>query len=221
MKNGRHLKSALALLEWNYDDLAEKSRVSKPTIVKMAAAKTYEELESFNLSKINQVIRTIETQGIEFTSRGPLDADFPIYITEGATHEDAYLKLLADAHEHLKTVDDPELLIMYANDEVSPPSVNNVYKEMRADGIQMRQMIKQGNEYVLFPLDEYRYIPAKNFKNRVTLIYGDRVANETASVLKGKISVDPVYADIQRNNFNMLWENLEQPTKSIANERFE
>lgn len=221
MKKGTHLKAALELLKWSYADLIEKSGVSKPTIVKMANVETMAELESFNLSKINAVIKTIEREGIEFTNRGPLEDDFPVYTTEGATHEEAYIALLNDAYEHLKTIDNPELLIQYADDKVSPPAVNDIYKSMRKDGIKMRQMVKQGNEYLLFPLDEYRYIPAKNFKNRVILIYGDRIANETASVLKGKISIDPVQADIQRNNFNMLWDQLDKPEKSIADERFD
>ncbi len=92
---------------------------------------------------------------------------------------------------------------------------------MRKDGIKMRQLIKEGNEYIIGPLDEYRYIPAKFFANRVTLIYGDRIANETADVHRGIIRVDSLNAEIQRSTFNMLWEMLEKPRKSIADEHFE
>lgn len=85
----------------------------------------------------------------------------------------------------------------------------------------MRQMIEEGNTYIIGPLEEYRCIPKDKFINRVTLIYGDRTASETASVLRGAIRIDKVQAEIQRNTFEILWSVLEQPTKTTADERFE
>ena len=221
MRNGNELRAALELLDWKYSDLAEKSDVSKATIAKLAQSKTRDELVAFNSRTLNKVIRTINNAGVRFTTFGVERDSYPVYFTEGKNHEDAYLKLLEDVYDHLLSVDNPELLIMYADDKVSPPSVNAVYKAMRQDGIKMRQMIKEGNTYIIGPLNEYRYIPAKMFINRVTLIYGDRIANETSDVLRGKISVDPIQAEIQRNNFNIMWQALEQPTESVADERFE
>ena len=48
----------------------------------------------------------------------------------------------------------------------------------------------------------------------------DRVANETADVLRDMIRIDPVTSAIQRNTFNILWDTLKQPTESTADERF-
>ena len=81
-------------------------------------------------------------------------------------------------------------------------------------------MIEEGNTHILGPLEEYRYIPKGFFINRVTLVYSDRIANETSNVLRASIRVDPINAEIQRNTFNMLWSILRQPGETTANERF-
>ena len=130
------------------------------------------------------------------------------------------MKLLEDAYEHLKTVDNPELLIMFADDKVSPKSVNDMYRKIRAAGFKMRQLIEEGNNYIMGPLREYRYIPKEFFINRVTLVYGNRIANESADVCRGIIRVDPVNAKIQSNMFDILWHTLKQPTETIADEHF-
>ncbi|MCB1320484.1 MAG: hypothetical protein KDK34_09540, partial [Leptospiraceae bacterium] len=132
----------------------------------------------------------------------------------------AYLQLLNDAYAHLKEQKNKELLIMYADDSVSPPSVNNFYRMMRADGIRMRQLVEAGNTYIIGPLDEYRYIPKPYFINRVTLIYGDRIAWESGDVLKTIVRVDPVGTEIQRNTFNLLWSVLDKPVTTTAKEHF-
>ena len=167
----------------------------------------------------NKLIRALEKEGLVFTSTG-IEERNPIFFVEGSTHEEAYLKLLKDAFDHLHSHKNKELLIMYGDDRVSPPSVNALYREMRAAGITMRQMIEEGNTYIIGPLEEYRCIPKDKFINRVTLIYGDRTASETASVLRGAIRIDKVQAEIQRNTFEVLWSVLNQPTKTTADERF-
>lgn len=211
----RQIRAARALIEIKQEDLAKAAGVSLTTIQRLEAG------EEGNAKTQAKIKRALQSLGVSFTEKGVTWDEFPVLFTYGDTHEKAYLQLLSDAHEHLKTLKNPELLIMYADDRVSPPSVNDKYRAMRKDGIKMRQLIKEGNEYIIGPLDEYRYIPAKFFANRVTLIYGDRIANETADVHRGIIRVDSLNAEIQRSTFNMLWEMLEKPKRSIADDRFE
>lgn len=209
------IRAARAYLQWKQDDLAEAAGLSVPGIQRVEKSGS-----SPNTRTQKKIIRALKKHGIVFTEKGIEYEEYPVLFTEGKNHEDAFLKLLEDAHEHLLTVKNPELLIMYADDSVSPPSVNEMYKRVRADGIKMRQMIEEGNTCIMGPLEEYRYVPKEFFINCVTLIYGDRIANETADVLRGVIKIDPINASIQRNTFNMLWNVLEQPTESTANERF-
>jgi transcriptional regulator with XRE-family HTH domain len=211
----RQIRAARAMIELKQDELAIVAGVSLTTIQRLESG------EEGNAKTQAKIRKALQSLGVSFTEKGIVWDEFPVLFTYGTTHEEAYLQLISDAHEHLKTVKNPELLIMYADDQVSPPSVNEKYRAMRKDGIKMRQLIKKGNEYIIGPLDEYRYIPEKFFANRVTLIYGNRIANETADVLRGIIRVDPLNADIQRNTFNMLWDMLQKPEKSISDERFE
>lgn len=211
----RQIRAARALIELKQDELAEAANVSLTTIQRIEAG------EDGNARTQEKIRRALQSLGVTFTEKGVVWDEFPVLFTHGSTHEEAYLQLISDAHEHLKSVKNPELLIMYADDRVSPPSVNDKYRAMRKDGIKMRQFIKEGNEYIIGPLDEYRYIPEKFFANRVTLIYGDRIANETADVHRGIIRVDPLNAEIQRSTFNMLWDFLKKPERSISDERFE
>lgn len=207
------IRAARALLNLKQEELASASDVSVPTLQRIEAG------EDGNTRTQSKLRHALHQMGIVFTADGISWQKFPVLHTSGATHEEAYMQLLIDAHEHLKTAKNRELLIMYADDKVSPPSVNDKYRAMRADGIKMRQMIREGNEYIIGPLDEYRYLPKAYFANRVTLIYGDRVANETADVHQGLIRVDPLNADIQRNTFNLLWTMLKQPERTIAHEQ--
>lgn len=208
-------RTGRAAKELTQDHLAELSDVSTMTISRLESGK---DQPSARTQK--KILRAFEKLGLSFTDRGFEMTDSPIFFVEGPTHEKAYLKLLEDAHEHLRGRRSPELLIMYADDRVSPPSVNDMYRQMRADGIAMRQLIEEGNTHILGPLDEYRYIPNGYFANRVKLVYGERIATETSSVLRGIIRVDPINAEIERNTFNLLWQVLEQPTLTTADETF-
>ncbi len=216
MEFSAKIRAARAVLGWTQEQLAIAAGLSPQSIPNVErgdnapTARTQEKL-----------VRTLLKHGVVLTDKGVEYQEYPVFFTTGKDHEQAYLALLEDAHEHLLSVKNPELLIMYADDRVSPASVNNKYRAMRKDGIRMRQLIEKGNDYIIGPLDEYRFIPKSEFINRVKLIYGNRIANETADVLRGVIKVDPVNAEIERNTFNILWGVLEKPTRSIADERFD
>jgi len=189
------------------------------------AANTLSKIESgqsdVSGTRLTDIQRFYEREGVEFTENDGVKRNLnPIFFIETDTHEETYLKILEDVSEQLKGHKNPELLIMYSDDKVSSKKVNDKYRQMRNEGIKMRQLIEEGNTYMMGPLEEYRYIKKGFFINRVTLVYGDRIANETSNVLRASIRVDPINAEIQRNTFNMLWSILEQPVESTSNERF-
>ncbi|MCP4932772.1 MAG: helix-turn-helix transcriptional regulator [bacterium] len=210
------LKAARALRGLSQKELAALSDVAIASIQSFEAGKG----KKLHPDSIEKLIQALKKQQITITEDGVRLNENPIIVVEGKTHEETYLQLLKDVYEQLQHQEVPELLIMYANDRKSPPSVNNLYRELRKSGVKMRQLVEEGNTYLLGPLEEYRYIPKPRFINRVTLVYGDRVANETTDVLRDVIRVDPMNADIQRNTFNILWDTLKAPTESTADERF-
>ncbi|MBI4030050.1 MAG: helix-turn-helix transcriptional regulator [Proteobacteria bacterium] len=209
------IRAARALLGWSQQDLADRAGLSQTGIARIENG-----AHKPNSQTLSKIIHALGKEGVTFTEKGLEKDDYPVYYTSGKNHEQAYLRLLEDAYEHLRSIKNPELLVMFADDSVSPPAVNGMYRRIRADGIKMRQLIKEGNTHIVGPLEEYRYIPKDFFINRVTLVYGNRIANESADVCRGVIRVDPVNANIQRNMFNVLWRVLKKPEETTADERF-
>lgn len=211
------MRAARAMLDVSQGHVAEYLGIAANTLSKIESGQS-----DVSVSRNMDIQRFYEREGIEFTDNdGVQKNEYPIFFLEGKTHEETYIKLLENVADVLKDVKDPELLIMYSDDSVSTPRVNEMYRTMREQGVKMRQLIQEGNEYILGPLDEYRYVPKEFFINRVTLVFADRIANETSDVLKAIIKVDPINAEIQRNTFNMLWSILKKPERTEANESFE
>ena len=161
---------------------------------------------------------TLTDRGIEYSENAPF------FFVEGDTHEATYLQLLEDVAEHVKDLRHPELLVMYADDRVSPPSINERYRAMRTEGVAMRQLIEEGKHLPDGATERVPLYPETVFSSTAwTLVYGDRVASEAGDFCRAAIKVDPVDpvgADLQRNTFNLLWKLLDEPAESDADERF-
>jgi len=201
------------MLDWSQTVLAEKcGEVSVPTIKLLENGRV-----NSSESTLNAIRRTFEKSGIEFIDGGVRFVPDVIQVIEG---DDCYLRLLDDVYYTLRKESNPELLISCADDRVSPPEVNEKYRKMRAEGIRMRQIVRDSNKYLMGPLEEYRYMPEKYFINRVSLIYGSRFAIVLSDATKISILKDPVMADLQRNLFNFMWSVTKQPVETNATERF-
>lgn len=210
------MRAARAMLDVSQGHVAQYLGIAANTLSKIESGQS-----DVSGTRLTDIQRFYEREGVEFTDNdGVKKNENPIFFVEGDTHESTYLQILEDVLENLKGHKEPELLIMYADDSVSSPRVNDMYRKMRKEGIKMRQLIESGNTHIMGSLEEYRYVPKEFFINRVTLVYSDRIANETANVLRASIKVDPINAEIQRNTFNMLWSILQQPTETTAYERF-
>jgi transcriptional regulator with XRE-family HTH domain len=214
MEFARQIRGARAVLNWTREDLAERSGLSVPGIgnIESGASPTGRTQR--------RIERAFANAGVSFTRNGIEYSDSPIVILSDDDPEACYLLLLDDVARVLVTEPKPELLIAYADDRASPPSVNEMYRKLRADGVAMRQLVEAGNSHLMGALDEYRCIPSTFFINRVTVIYGANVATVTAGESRITIFRDPVNAARERNTFNLLWSKLDPPTESTADERF-
>ena len=214
MKFARKIAAARAILQWTMADLSDQAGCSALTVQKIESG------SSPNARTQKKIIRAFENAGIFFTRNGIEQDDNPIVILSDEKPETCYLRLLDDVFRVLSTTPRAELLIMCADDRVSSPAVNDQYRKIRAKGAEMRQLVEEGNSYLLGPREEYRCIPSECFINRVTVIYGDNVAIVTAGENKITIIRDAVNAARERNTFNILWSILKEPTESTADERF-
>lgn len=121
----------------------------------------------------------------------------------------------------LREEENPELLVDMADDRLSPPEVVEKYRNLRKEGVKMRQTIKEGNTYMMGPVSEYRWIPEKRFIPWVTLIYGDKVALMLDEDKKCSVTTDHNLANKVRNSFELVWEILQEPNvKSTADVQF-
>lgn len=214
MKYFEKVKGARAILGWTREELAKQASLSVPGITGVETG------SSPNARTQDKIERAIGEYGVYFTRIGIEKDDSPIVTFADENPERCYLKLLEDVTRVLKHAKKPELLIAYADDRVSPPAVVEAYRTIRKNGAAMRQLVEEGNSYLMGPVEEYRYIPSTHFINRVTLIYASNVATLTAGESTVSIMRDPVNAARERNSFDLLWAGLDAPAESTADERF-
>ncbi|MDD9900264.1 MAG: helix-turn-helix transcriptional regulator [Alphaproteobacteria bacterium] len=210
--NVNQIRAARGLLNWSQKDLAARSGISNISITHYESGKTTPHRETQD-----KIIQALELEGVVFTMHGVEMKTDTVTTIEG---EGWYMRLLDDVYYSLMDKKDAELLILCADDAVSPPAVNNRYRKIRNAGIAMRQLVKEGNTYLMGPLKEYKYIPAKKFRNYVSLVYGDKVAICTDNNSKALIFKDAQLSETWRNIFDVLWDELSPPKESTADERF-
>ncbi len=157
----------------------------------------------------------MEKLGVVFTTNGVEFSENHIEIIEG---EHCYVRLLDKIL--IECSSNTELLIMFASDKVSPPDVNERYRALRARGVQMRQLIKEGDSYIMGELKEYRTIPKQYFSNIVTVIYDGMVAQVTGDETRIVVLHDVKFAERERLVFESFWDRGHQPKSSSADERF-
>lgn len=212
MISSDQIRAARALLNWSQGDLADRTGLATPSIGNMEIGKHNPSLKSQQ-----KIITAFDEAGVEFIDDGVRKKQDLVRVIEG---DDCYLRMLDDVYHTLRNKDNAELLIAFADDRVSPPEVNESYRRIRKSGATMRQLVKEGNTYLLGGLDEYRAIPKGYFLNRVFVIYDQKVAFVLSSEEKITIFSDPIVSDVMRNVFDILFSVLDKPEGSTADERF-
>lgn len=206
------IRAARALLGWSQKDLAERSGLSDISIM------NYENNKRTPHQKtVERILQSFELAGIVFTENGVELRNNPITVISG---NDWWLRILEDCYQTLVNHKKPEVLLICADDRVSPPEVNERMRKMKNAGIKMRMIIEEDNTYIMGPLNEYRYMPKERFINYVSMIYGDKVVVCTDNNTKAVVFNDPHLSRTWNNLFDTMWDVLPQPTISTAKERF-
>lgn len=205
------LRAGRELLGMKQYELAVTLGVDKQKISRIESGETK------STDVLLEIKHGLERLGIRFTANGLEIVENHLDIIEG---EGCYLKLLDDVYKTLKDASDKTLFIMFASDRASPPEVNFRYRQMRSIGILMRQLIEEGDQYLMGELEEYRTIPSKYFTNIVTLIYADKVAQVNGSESLITVQTDNQFAMREKKLFGYIWDTGKKPEISIAPERF-
>ncbi len=192
------IRAARSLLDWTQDDLAERSGISKYSVTNMEGGRTEPQKGT-----LDRIIRSLELAGIEFIEEGVRLNRNTVTLLKG---DDWFLDVLDDVYKTLEFSDRKELLIFGGNNSVSPPEVIERFRKIRAIDIKMREMVKENDTYLMGPTDEYRWIPAVQYRNDVKVIYGDKVLLDFG--LTGALICNAAIAEVERNQFNLLWSLL-------------
>jgi|JI10StandDraft_1071094.scaffolds.fasta_scaffold08530_10 transcriptional regulator with XRE-family HTH domain len=211
------MKAARALLDWSQKDLAEKSGVSEPTIKLIETAKIHSKPDT-----LQQIQEAIEVAGIEFLpQKGVRFRDDLLTVLEKDGEQDnIYLRLLDDMYYTLKGTHG-EILHSFVDNSLSPPEVLAKERLLRADGINFRHLVRHGDTHLIYPLDEYRYLPKGSYLNNPVAVYGDKVAfNVISKTQKNETSIiiirNQQIAEIKRREFQVLWDYGTTPQKTTA-----
>lgn len=212
MNFSQKIRAARAALNWSREDLANRSGLSAPALASIETGGDPKE------SSRVKIIRALETAGIEFIDDGVRLVKAKHIFFDGP---DWFTDLLEDVYQTLLDKPDSELLIENSDDRESPPDVINLYRKIRNAGIRMRQIVCEGNSYMIGPVAEYKWVPKAHFMNWVTLIYGDKVARCISYENRGVVNLNHQDADNERKRFELLWSLLPAPNvESTANVRF-
>lgn len=193
------------MLDWSQKVLAENSGVSEPTIKLI-------ELGRINSTPdtLGRIQSTFENAGLEFVlQKGVRFRDDLVTILEGREDANPFLLLLDDIYYTLKGSGD-EVLWSFVEEGLSPPEVVAKEKMIRDDGIRYRSLIRYGDDNLIHPPSEYRWIPKGHFLHNLSAVYADKfatVVNKPGSTDVEKIIVirDRTIADMKRSEFEIIW----------------
>lgn len=168
-------------------------------------------------STLDGIQKFFEARGIEFRHEGILPASKVVQVFEG---NDAYLQLLDDVARHAKG----ELLKSGVDERKSSAAVIEKNRQLRAQGICMRNLIEPDNTHLMGAIEEYRHMPERLFSGGdVKLIYGTRVAYMMVwtDIPKAIIVNDKTIATEQARLFEYVWDQSTLATETTASERYE
>lgn len=205
------LRAARAMLDWNRNELAERAGLSPVTIANIESGKT----DAANARTYDAIVTTFLGAGVVFTENGVEERKSLI---RELTGPDFFLDVLDDIYKTLVDAKNPEVLSVGVDDRLSTPEVLQRLKRNRLAGIQSRDIAEDGNTYLLGPVSCYKWMPSQFFKNYIKSIYADKVLLDFGD--RGLLIQNKEVAEVERNQFEMLWKLLpELKVESTASER--
>jgi DNA-binding XRE family transcriptional regulator len=218
MISREQIKAARAMLDWSQKLLAEKcGDVSEPTIKLIESGKV-----NSTDTTLSAIKRTFENAGIEFTTQnGVRTRDDLLTVIEKADSQDnVYVRLLDDIY-HTVQGRYGEVLFSFVDQSLSPQEVVDRQLLIRKAGTTMRFLVRNGDTFLRYPLDEYRYLPKGSYLNNSTVVYGNKIAFVINRLDKIIIINDADAAEIKRMEFGLIWSLGEKPTRTTAEKLYE
>lgn len=217
------------MLDWSQKVLAQKcGTVSEPTIKLIETAKINSTPET-----LGAIQKTFEDAGIEFlTQNGVRFRDDLVTVIQRTKDDDddVYLRLLDDIYYTVKQ-ERTEILHSFIDNSLSPPPIIDREVMIRKTGTPMRSLVRYGDEFLLYPLEEYRWLPKGFYINNPSVVYGDKFAvvvqqepekgAQNKQIQKIIVIKNEDIAAVKRMEFEMLWSIGEAPRRTVAEETYE
>lgn len=205
-----HIRAARALLDWTREQLAQKTGLSPVTIANLESGKT----ESPNPRTYEAIEKVFLDSGVVFTAKGVEQEQTWIREVSG---ENFFLDILDDIYTTMLEKGG-EVLSTGVDDRLNTPEISQRLKKLSDAGIKNRDIIEENNTYILGPISHYKWIPKDFFKNYVKKIYGDKIFLDFGG--RGILIRHDKLADVERNQFNLIWKLLPRLNiESTAHER--
>ena len=134
--------------------------------------------------------------------------------------EDPWLRIQDDIFYTLKNTGG-EAIFYWVDDSVSSQVNIDSELRMRKAGIKFRSIIAEGDTYCLYPLREYRWWPREYFHNQPKVIYADKVALLINEPNQSFILKNASAANMERMQFDVLWQQLPAPSHTTAPQTYE
>jgi hypothetical protein len=212
------IKAARAMLDWSQKTLAaECATVSEPTIKLIETGRVRSTEATLDALRL-----TLENAGIEFTQQNGVRFrdDLFTVIEKQDENDNVYVRLMQDVYNVARHTD-TEVLFAYVDQSVSPPDVVDQQVLIRKRGVPMRFLVRHGDTFLRYPLNEYRYLPKGRYLNNSIVLYGNKLAYLINRLDKIIVINDPSIAEIRRMEFDMQWEAGERPTQTTADRLYD
>ncbi len=227
MISREQIKAARAMLDWSQTALAEKcGEVSVPTIKLLENGRV-----NSGEKTLSAIRSTFEKYGIEFLPHNGVRFrdDLVKVIEKTREDENIYLKLLDDIYYTVKGAE-TEILHSFIDNSISPAHVVDRELLIRKTGTAIRNLVRYGDKYLLYPLKEYRWLPKGYYINNPITVYGDKLAivvqNEPSpehprgDIQKIIIINNSDIANVKRLEFEILWSIGSAPETTIAEKTY-
>lgn len=211
MEIARKITAARNLLDWTISDLSKRTGITSSAISKI------ENGGEMRVETNKKILNAFEYEGIVFLDDG---VRLPYFSTK-SLGENWFKDVLKDIHTELTKLplSSREVLIYGTNDEKTPVDTIEYIRFLKEQGITFREMLQEGDTFILGEVSSYRWINKDNYMNFITVIYADKVILDlggNALLIKNKN-----YADCERCKFNEVWDkSAPLDVESTANVRY-
>lgn len=209
------IKAARSLLEWDADELAHKSGLSRDTIFNIESGRTRARDTSLHV-----IARVFEEHGVEFTdNHGVRLKPHNIETLEG---REGFTRFYEIIHEYLRLSGgdvcvsgvDERLFTKYRdNPEVHRARMVEVMRQH--PDFMMRILIKEGDtNFVASQYATYKWQPKESFSATAFYVFGDCLALISFTHDPAPLIIlikSAAFSEAYRHSFNLAWANSKIP----------